>query len=170
MVFTHRMPQMGQTSSQHSRIGRSWKSLQKCMIWYSFLQWVLDFMMQAQNTILWGGLGLRDNILKVSVDLISFNSHQKLNFIPLSVGFKTALRQSTEFISIESYNNFVHGTQIEPVLPFSHSKFKDYEHSPIKYLNLAQYWTNQFYKSKLDNQKSNKDKKICQHLLNNTIC
>lgn len=91
-------------------------------------------------------------------------------FLILLVGFKTALKQNTEFISIESYNNFVHGTQIEPVLPFSHSKFKDYENTPVKYLNLAQHWANQFYKTKLDNQKSNKDKKICQHLLNNTIC
>ncbi|KAG5672366.1 hypothetical protein PVAND_002498 [Polypedilum vanderplanki] len=86
------------------------------------------------------------------------------------VGFKTALLQNTEFISIESYNNFIHGTQIEPVLPFAHSKLKDYSpHSPIKYLQLAQYWTNQFYRNKLDNQR-HKEKKLCQNLLNNTIC
>lgn len=86
------------------------------------------------------------------------------------MGFRTALLQNTEFISIESYNNFIHGTQIEAVLPFGNGKFKDYaSQSPVKYLEIAQHWTNQFYRLKSDKLK-HMDKKICQYFMNNTIC
>lgn len=86
------------------------------------------------------------------------------------MGFRTALLQNTEFISIESYNNFIHGTQIEAVLPFGNGKFKDYaSQSPVKYLEIAQHWTNQFYRLNRDKLK-NKSKKMCQHFMNNTIC
>lgn len=84
------------------------------------------------------------------------------------IGFKTALMQNTEFISIESYNNFNFGTQIEAVSP--HNKFRDYApHPSIKYLRVAQHWVNQLYKLKLENQKQ-KGRKMCENLLNNTIC
>ncbi|CRK91930.1 CLUMA_CG005548, isoform A [Clunio marinus] len=84
------------------------------------------------------------------------------------IAFKTALLHNTEFVTIESYNNFNFGTQIEAVLP--HSKFRDYApHPPIKYLRIAQHWANQFYKIKLDNQRLD-DKILCENLLNNTIC
>lgn len=86
------------------------------------------------------------------------------------MGFRTALLQHTEFISIESYNNFIHGTQIESVLSRDSGKFKDYSpNTPFKYLEIAQQSTNQFYKNKLDKLKQ-KDKKMCQHFTNNTIC
>lgn len=84
------------------------------------------------------------------------------------IGFKTALLQNTEFISIESYNNFNFGTQIEAVSP--HNKFRDYApHQAIKYLRIAQHWVNQFYKVKVDNQRY-ADRKLCENLVNSTIC
>lgn len=86
------------------------------------------------------------------------------------MGFRTAILQNTEFISIESYNNFIHGTQIEAVLPFGDGKFKDYgSQSPVKYLEITQHWTNQFFRIKSDKLK-HKEKKICQNLMNYTIC
>lgn len=84
------------------------------------------------------------------------------------IGFKTALMQNTEFISVESYNNFNLGTQIEAVLP--HNKFRDYApHQPVKYLRIAQHWVNQFYKLKVDNQRQT-GSRLCENLLNSTIC
>ena len=84
------------------------------------------------------------------------------------VAFKTALMQNTEFVNIESYNNFVYGTQIEAVKP--HTKFRDYApHPSVKYLRIAQHWVNQFYKLKVDNQQQ-KHQKLCENLLNSTIC
>lgn len=86
------------------------------------------------------------------------------------MGFRTAVLQNTEIISIESYNNFIHGTQIEAVLPFGSGKFKDYSpQSPIKYLEITQHWVNQFYRIKSDKIKQ-KDKKMCQNFMNYTIC
>lgn len=84
------------------------------------------------------------------------------------IGFKTALICGTEFISVESYNNFIYGTQIEAVMP--HTKFRDYApHPSVKYLRIAQHWVNQFYKFKIDNQQ-HKNRKLCENLMNSTIC
>jgi glycoprotein endo-alpha-1,2-mannosidase len=84
------------------------------------------------------------------------------------IAFKTALLTNTPFLTIESYNNFNLGTQIEAVIPYK--KLRDYQpHQPIKYLRIAQHWVNQFYKYKLDNQRE-KDKNICENLLNATLC
>lgn len=84
------------------------------------------------------------------------------------IGFKTAILQKTEFMSIESYNNFIDGTQIEAVQ--QHSKFRDYSpHAPIKYLQIAQHWTNQFYKIKHENLRQ-LGKERCENFTNATIC
>lgn len=84
------------------------------------------------------------------------------------ISFKTALVQNTEIITIESFNNFNDGTQIEPAKP--HMNFRDYAplHS-LKYLRIAQHWVNQFYKYKIENQRE-QEKVTCENLLNNTIC
>lgn len=75
---------------------------------------------------------------------------------------------NAELVTIESYNNFIDGTQIEAAKP--HAKFRDYApHPSVKYLRIAQHWVNQFYKLKIDNQQQ-KHRKLCENLLNNTIC
>lgn len=87
------------------------------------------------------------------------------------IGFKTAMLQNTPFITIESYNNFNLGTQIEAVLKAApYSKFRDYAPGNMnKYLRIVQHWINQFYKIKLDNQRQ-KNWALCENLLNSTIC
>ncbi|CAO1425149.1 unnamed protein product [Diamesa serratosioi] len=85
------------------------------------------------------------------------------------IALKTAILQNPEFITIESYNNWIDGTQIEQATPHKH--FRDYEpHAPIKYLQITQHWVNQFYKIKVENQRHHANGQLCEHLLNNTIC
>ncbi len=83
------------------------------------------------------------------------------------MAFRTALIANPHFISIESYNNWVDGTQIEPAIPATN--FRDYQPgSAFKYLELTQFWVNQFFKQK-DGLKDDK-KLICNNLMNDTIC
>lgn len=88
------------------------------------------------------------------------------------VAWRTALKNNAQIITINSYNNWVDGTQIEAAIPVF--GFRDYlPGPPEKYLDLTQAWIEEYVKYKLNSIKLGK--KIegalgCYDFINNTIC
>lgn len=88
------------------------------------------------------------------------------------VAWQTALKNNAQIITINSYNNWVDGTQIEAAIPVF--GFRDYlPGPPEKYLDLTQAWIEEYVKYKLNSIKLGK--KIegalgCYDFINNTIC
>ncbi|XP_050092880.1 glycoprotein endo-alpha-1,2-mannosidase-like protein [Anopheles aquasalis] len=88
------------------------------------------------------------------------------------VGWRTALKNGLQIVTINSYNNWVDGTQIEAAIPVF--GFRDYlPGAPEKYLDLTQSWVEEYIKYKLNNIKLNKKTETtlnCYDFLNATIC
>ncbi|XP_053689055.1 glycoprotein endo-alpha-1,2-mannosidase [Sabethes cyaneus] len=88
------------------------------------------------------------------------------------VAWRTALKNNAQLITINSYNNWVDGTQIEAAIPVF--GFRDYlPGSPEKYLDITQSWIEEFVKYKLNSIKlSGKSESAlgCYDFINNTIC
>ncbi|XP_058462045.1 glycoprotein endo-alpha-1,2-mannosidase isoform X2 [Malaya genurostris] len=88
------------------------------------------------------------------------------------VAWRTALKNNAQLITINSYNNWVDGTQIEAAIPVF--GFRDYlPGSPEKYLDLAQSWIEEFVKYKLNSIKLSRKSESslnCYDFINNTIC
>lgn len=88
------------------------------------------------------------------------------------VAWRTALKNNAQIITINSYNNWVDGTQIEAAIPVF--GFRDYlPGSPEKYLDLTQTWVEEYVKYKLNGIKNSKKGEgafSCYEFINNTIC
>ncbi|XP_050067242.1 glycoprotein endo-alpha-1,2-mannosidase [Anopheles maculipalpis] len=88
------------------------------------------------------------------------------------VGWRTSLKNNLQIITINSYNNWVDGTQIEAAIPVF--GFRDYlPGPPEKYLDLTQSWVEEYIKYKLNNIKLNKKTELtlnCYDFINSTIC
>ncbi|XP_062559118.1 glycoprotein endo-alpha-1,2-mannosidase [Armigeres subalbatus] len=88
------------------------------------------------------------------------------------VAWRTALKNNAQIITINSYNNWVDGTQIEAAIPVF--GFRDYQPgAPEKYLDLTQSWIEEYVKYKLNSIKlSGKTEAAlgCYDFINNTIC
>uniref|UniRef100_A0A182TM85 Uncharacterized protein n=1 Tax=Anopheles melas TaxID=34690 RepID=A0A182TM85_9DIPT len=88
------------------------------------------------------------------------------------VGWRTSLKNNLQIITINSYNNWVDGTQIEAAIPVF--GFRDYlPGPPEKYLDLTQAWVEEYIKYKLNNIKLNKKTELtlsCYDFINSTIC
>lgn len=88
------------------------------------------------------------------------------------VAWRTALKNNAQIITINSYNNWVDGTQIEAAIPMF--GFRDYlPGPPEKYLDLTQSWIEEYVKYKLNSIKLAKKTEStlgCYDFINNTIC
>uniref|UniRef100_A0A182N2V2 MADF domain-containing protein n=1 Tax=Anopheles dirus TaxID=7168 RepID=A0A182N2V2_9DIPT len=87
------------------------------------------------------------------------------------VGWRTSLKNNLQIVTINSYNNWVDGTQIEAAIPVF--GFRDYlPGPPEKYLDLTQAWVEEYIKYKLNNIKLNKKTELtlnCYDFINSTI-
>ncbi|XP_038110794.1 glycoprotein endo-alpha-1,2-mannosidase-like protein [Culex quinquefasciatus] len=86
------------------------------------------------------------------------------------VAWRTALKNNAQIITINSYNNWVDGTQIEAAIPVF--GFRDYlPGPPEKYLDLTQSWIEEYVKYKLNSMARKTDAALgCYDFINNTIC
>ncbi|XP_065076578.1 glycoprotein endo-alpha-1,2-mannosidase [Ochlerotatus camptorhynchus] len=88
------------------------------------------------------------------------------------VAWRTALKNNAQIITINSYNNWVDGTQIEAAIPVF--GFRDYlPGPPEKYLDLTQAWIEEYVKYKLNSIKLGKKSENtlgCYDFINNTVC
>ena len=86
------------------------------------------------------------------------------------VGFRTALKNNLQIITINSYNNWVDGTQIEAAIPVN--GFRDYlPGDPEKYVELTGQWVDEYKKYKMNALKNKSDGNLgCYDFINNTIC
>uniref|UniRef100_A0A182Y9G2 Uncharacterized protein n=1 Tax=Anopheles stephensi TaxID=30069 RepID=A0A182Y9G2_ANOST len=87
------------------------------------------------------------------------------------VGWRTSLKNNLQIITINSYNNWVDGTQIEAAIPVF--GFRDYlPGPPEKYLDLTQSWVEEYIKYKLNNIKLNKKTELtlnCYDFINKNM-
>jgi glycoprotein endo-alpha-1,2-mannosidase len=86
------------------------------------------------------------------------------------VGWRTALKNNLQIIMINSYNNWVDGTQIEAAIPVN--GFRDYlPGEPEKYIELTGQWVDEYLKYKTNALKTRSEDSLgCYDFTNNTIC
>uniref|UniRef100_A0A336M8J0 CSON013532 protein n=1 Tax=Culicoides sonorensis TaxID=179676 RepID=A0A336M8J0_CULSO len=131
----------------------TWKNWQACF------QFAKKYNLIFISTI---GPGYQDKIKERSNKIK--NMRFRSNGEYYGVGWRSAKKIDAQFVLLNSYNDFVHGTQIEPVLV--RSGFADYApYESDHYLRLTKYQVKEFYKDKLA-----KNPKTCDDFLNNTIC